>query len=551
VCWTLAIVVASRGATALLVTLPLSLLPMIISLPYISRRGLISFAFGATLVCIICTALSLHEPLLPSSLDEETLSLIMLPLNIVVVGLATFGLWHVGSRLRSVLSETESINRALAESERVLEQKVTARTAELEGALWEISAIEEIARTVNVTLDLDEVIAAMRSALQRVFHFDNISVFLLDEERQSLMIDRVAGIELQLQTGISLTEEDSIVVSTFARNKSLLVPEISAETIPLMSPSDRWAHEVNPVKSVLACPLQLEQKAIGVITFARMQETMPLGAEEIERIQRYVTPLTTVIRNARLFDETRAARAEAIESSQAKSQFLANMSHELRTPLNAIIGYSEMLKEDAEEDGHQQYLDDLEKIHGSGHYLLELISGVLDLTRIEAGKIEVSLSRFDVDDLLNEVIATSRPLIMKNDNQLLEGDYSNLGQMNSDMTKVRQVLLNLLSNAAKFTDNGAIRFDVSRERGENGDWLAFRVSDEGIGMTPQQLDHVFEAFTQADNSTSRKYGGTGLGLTISKEFCEMLGGNISVESEPGRGSVFTVNLPATASNPEP
>jgi signal transduction histidine kinase len=553
ICWSLALVVASRGTTALPAALPLLLLPMIIALPYASNRELLKIATGALIVCAGAVALTLHGSILPSSLEETTLALIMLPNIIVVTGLATFGLWHVGSRMHRVLAETEVMNKALAESERSLEHKVGERTAELEHALAEISDIEDIAQAVNVTLDLDDVIKAMRSALQRVFKFDNISVFLLDEERQSLMVDRVAGIDLQsenmgevLQQGISLSEENSVVVNTLLGNKSRLIPEVNEERIRQMSPSDRWAYAINPVKSVLLCPLEIEGKVIGVITFGRMQASMQLSSNEIDRIQRYVTPLATVIRNARLFDETRAARAEAVESNQAKSQFLANMSHELRTPLNAIIGYSELLQEEAEEEGHLQYHDDLQKIHGSGIFLLDLISGVLDLTRIEAGKLEISPTRFNISDTLSEVNTLSRPMIEKNGNELSQADHEDLGEMYSDDSKVRQILLNLLGNAAKFTKQGLIQLDVSRASQDDGDWFTFRVTDNGIGMTPEQLEHIFEAFTQADNSTSRKYGGTGLGLTISKEFCQMLGGSISVQSSLGKGSVFTVKLPVKA-----
>ena len=551
VCWSLALAIAGRGATALPAALPILLLPMIIALPYASNRDLLKIATGALLICAGAVALTLHGSLLPSSLAETTLALIMLPNIIVVTGLATFGLWHVGSRMRRVLAETEIMNRALAESERSLEQKVSERTSELEYALAEISDIEDIARTVNVTLDLDDVIEAMRRALQRLFKFDNISVFLLDEEHQSLMVDLVTGIELQsqdrggvLQEGIPLSEEDSIVVKVLQRNKSLLIPEIVEEQIPLMSPSDRWAYGINPIRSVLICPLEIEDKVIGVVTFARVQESMQLGSDEIDRIQRYVTPLATVIRNARLFDETRAARTEAIESNQAKSQFLANMSHELRTPLNAIIGYSEMLSEQAEDDDKQEYIEDLERIRKSGLYLLEMINGVLDLTKIEAGKLEVSLSRFDVGDLMNEVVMTFQPLVKKNSNRFEESKFDHLGVMNSDLTKVRQILLNLLSNASKFTREGSITLDAERKTVNGSDWLSFRVSDTGIGIDQEQAERIFDAFAQADGSTSRKYGGTGLGLTISKEFCEMLGGNIGVESNPGQGSVFTVRLPA-------
>ena len=551
VSWSLALAISSRGATTLPAALPMLLIPMIIALPYTSSVELLKIAIGALVVCAVAVAMTLHGSFLPSSLEDTTLALIMLPNIVVVTGLATFGLWHVGSRMRRVLAETEVMNRALAESERSLEQKVSARTSELEHALAEISDIEDIARTVNVTLDLDDVIEAMRSALQRLFKFDNISVFLLDEERQCLMVDLVAGIELEsqdqggvLQEGIPLSEEDSIVVKVLHRNKSLLIPEIVEEQIPLMSPSDRWAYTINPIRSLLICPLEIEDKVIGVVTFARVQESMQLGPEEIDRIQRYVTPLATVIRNARLFDETRAARTEAIESNQAKSQFLANMSHELRTPLNAIIGYSEMLSEQAEDDDKQEYIEDLERIRKSGIYLLEMINGVLDLTKIEAGKLEVTLSPFDVGDLLNEVVMTFQPLMKKNSNRFEASKFDHLGVMNSDLTKIRQILLNLLSNASKFTQEGSITIDAERRTVNGSDWLSFKVSDTGIGIDPEQAERIFDAFAQADGSTSRKYGGTGLGLTISRKFCEMLGGNISVESNPGQGSVFTVELPA-------
>jgi signal transduction histidine kinase len=551
VCWTLVIVVAGRGSVALPVTLPLALLPMIISLPYISPRGLLGLAFGTLLVCVTATVLTLFGPLLPSNLDERTLAIIMVPINSLTLGLAVFGLWHVGTRLRNVVSKTESINRDLATSERLLEKKVLDRTADLESALAEISEIENIAAAVNVTLDLDDVIAAMRKSLQRVFRFDNISVFLLDEGSQSLVIHRVAGIELDVekhgkivQSGLALSDTANIFVAALLRNKSIHIPEIKESQISEMSPTDRYLFDINPVNSILVCPLEIEGRAIGVISFGRLKQTMYLDPPEIDRIQRYVTPLATVIRNARLFDESRAARAEAIESNKAKSQFLANMSHELRTPLNAIIGYSEMLMEDAEEEAHEQYLGDLGKIHSSGLFLLELISSVLDLTKIEAGKLEVDLTRFNVSELVEEVVATARPLVQKNSNEFVVQAQGQLGDMHSDITKVRQILLNLLSNSAKFTEEGSVSLVSSRETRKGTEWLDFKVIDNGIGMTEEQVQRSFDAFTQADESTSRKYGGTGLGLTITKEFCEMLGGDISVESAAGKGSVFTVTLPA-------
>jgi signal transduction histidine kinase/DNA-binding response OmpR family regulator len=233
------------------------------------------------------------------------------------------------------------------------------------------------------------------------------------------------------------------------------------------------------------------------------------------------------------------ARRAAEDANQSKSQFLANMSHELRTPLNAIIGYSEMIMEDAEDAGIEDFSADLERIRDAGNHLLGLINEVLDLSKIEAGKMEVHLEAFDPRDMLNSVVATVVPLIDKKGN-LLALEIEDLpGEMISDLTKVRQMLLNLLSNAAKFTEGGTI---TVRARCV-GEATAFSVTDTGIGMTPEQVEKLFQPFVQADTSTTRKYGGTGLGLTITRRFARLLGGDVEVESDFGRGTTFTLRLP--------
>jgi signal transduction histidine kinase/CheY-like chemotaxis protein len=242
--------------------------------------------------------------------------------------------------------------------------------------------------------------------------------------------------------------------------------------------------------------------------------------------------------------ELTVSKEAAEQANRTKSAFLANMSHELRTPLNAIIGYSEMLQEEAADLGQEDFVPDLKKIHGAGKHLLALINDILDLSKIEAGKMELYLETFEIRNLVEDVRATIHPLIEKNQNTLRVTYSSELGPMHADVTRVRQVLFNLLSNASKFTERGTVILDVTREEEPDGDMIVIRVEDTGIGMSPEQLGKLFQAFTQADASTSRKYGGTGLGLVICRRFCQMMGGDVTVESTPGVGSVFTVKLPA-------
>jgi CheY-like chemotaxis protein len=235
------------------------------------------------------------------------------------------------------------------------------------------------------------------------------------------------------------------------------------------------------------------------------------------------------------------AKHTAEEASRAKSTFLANMSHELRTPLNAIIGYSEMLDEEARESGRSENVEDLRKIQSAGKHLLSLINDVLDLSKIEAGKMGLHLEDFEVLPLIDEIATTLQPAAAKNGNEIKLCVSENVSTMRADITKVRQILFNLLSNACKFTDHGTIAVDVDQnDRGGN---IQFRVSDTGIGISEKQQQNLFFEFSQADASIARKYGGTGLGLAITHRFVQLMKGQISVESEPGKGSIFTVQLP--------
>jgi signal transduction histidine kinase len=259
-------------------------------------------------------------------------------------------------------------------------------------------------------------------------------------------------------------------------------------------------------------------------------------------------------RNGALLEERthqlELARDAAEAANASKSQFLANMSHELRTPLNAIIGYSDLLIEEAEELDAMGLVPDLEKIRSSGKHLLGLINDVLDLSKIEAGKMEISLETFEVADVVAAAAAMVRPLVEKNENRLQVSVSANAGSMHADLTRVRQILLNLLSNASKFTSKGTVELTVAREEQRGREWVVFTVRDTGIGMTPEQLSRLFQPFTQADPSTTRKYGGTGLGLSISQRLSRLMDGTISVVSEPGMGSIFTVRLPADVTEPK-
>ena len=273
-----------------------------------------------------------------------------------------------------------------------------------------------------------------------------------------------------------------------------------------------------------------------------------------------------ILRVGEYTEELQEAKIAAEAANRSKSAFLANMSHELRTPLNAIINYSEMLQEDAQDAGYEDFLPDLERIQTAGKHLLDMISDILDISKIEAGHVTLYLENFDIANMIEEVVSTAQPLVEKKGNTLAMQINGDVGTMYADQPKVRQILLNLLSNAAKFTEKGVITLSIERIKNDkfksknkkhkqdyaqalnsNSQVLIFRVSDTGIGMSEEQLQHIFKPFTQADASTTRKYGGTGLGLTISQRLCQILGGEIAVESEVERGSTFTVRLPERVS----
>jgi len=298
--------------------------------------------------------------------------------------------------------------------------------------------------------------------------------------------------------------------------------------------------KIGGYRGALGVPLLREGHVMGAIFLARTVP-QPFSDKQIELIESFADQAVIAIENVRLFDEIQDKSRQLAEASQHKSQFLANMSHELRTPLNAIIGVSEMLREDAE--ALKQDTEPLDRVLGAGRHLLALINDILDLSKIEAGRMELALTTFALAPLIDDVVKTIEPLAAKNSNNVSVNCEAAIGTVHADQMRLRQALLNLMSNANKFTDRGTITIDA-RQRLENGcSWIALAVKDTGIGMTPDQVGKLFQEFSQASSTTASKYGGTGLGLAISKRFCQMMGGDITVESEPGRGSTFTIRLP--------
>ncbi len=293
-----------------------------------------------------------------------------------------------------------------------------------------------------------------------------------------------------------------------------------------------WIHgEAQFIRDDLGNPSYLQGIAFDITARKQAEEELLRSREFLEE---------EVLRRTA---ELARAHMQAVEANRTKSTFLANMSHELRTPLNAIIGYSELLQELAERDGRPDALPDLARINKAGKHLLTLINDILDISKIEAGRMDLCLESFAISDLIQDVRATVEPLVAANGNSLEVADTDAPLALFTDVTRLRQCLLNLLSNACKFTKNGAIRLALKCERDPDGQWIVFRVSDTGIGMTAEEMAKLFQAFSQADASTTRRYGGTGLGLAITRKIARLMGGDVTVESTRGQGSEFTLRIP--------
>jgi GAF domain-containing protein len=447
------------------------------------------------------------------------------------------------SERQIALLETFADQAVIALENARLFHELQERTAQLTRSVEEQRALAEVSQAVSSSLDLHEVLSTIVSHAVRLSGADAGTIYDLDEGA-GVFTPRVshqmpAKLLAAVERDRLRLSEDNLVGRAALRGTPQQSPDIDLEERPREIQVVLQTLQQVGFRALLGVPLVREQRVVGVLVIRRK---MPGEFPEVivDLMQTFASQSVLAIENARLFQQVQETGRELELASQHKSQFLANMSHELRTPLNAIIGYSEMLQEEAEEIGEAAFIPDLEKVNAAGKHLLGLINDILDLSKIEAGRMDLFLEDFEVGHLVRDVEAIVQPLVEKNGNALVVSCPPDVGTMHADLTKVRQTLFNLLSNAAKFTEQGTITLSAKRDA---DDWLTFAVADTGIGMTEEQLGRLFEAFSQAEASTRRKYGGTGLGLAISRHFCRMMGGDLTVTSVHGEGSTFTVRLP--------
>jgi PAS domain S-box-containing protein len=401
-----------------------------------------------------------------------------------------------------------------------------------------LSALHETTMGLIKRLDLNDLLKALISRAAQLLGASDAVIYLVQPETNDLELKLGTGNFTQ-RIGTRLERGEGLCGKVWQTGRPLIIDDYS-----------KWSglskkFRDNNIGATMGVPLKSGKEVVGVfaINLGR-QSDRTFGKEEIELLNRFAGMASIALDNALMYKATEEAKEAAEAASRTKSAFLASMSHELRTPLNAIIGYSEMLMEDAEELEQEQFVSDLKRIHASGKHLLMLINDVLDISKIEAGKMELFLETFDIPRMIQDVVSTIQPLADKNSNLLKVYCPDSVGAMHADLAKVRQALFNLLSNACKFTEEGTIWLEVSPETEDGKRWLKFKVRDTGIGMTEDQMENLFQVFSQAHTPMGGDYGGTGLGLAITKRYCRMMGGDVTAESGYGGGSTFTIRLPA-------
>jgi signal transduction histidine kinase/CheY-like chemotaxis protein/HAMP domain-containing protein len=432
-------------------------------------------------------------------------------------------------------------NQAVIAIENVrLLNELRARTDELGQSVEELRALGEVTQAVNSTLELQTVLSTIVAKAVQLSDTDAGSIYVHDEAQQEFQLQANYGMSDDLIAALKdhHTDISGAVAGTAMQGEPVQVPDMQAE--PHIPANEIMLHA--GYRARLLVPLMRFNEVMGALV-VRRKARGEFSKNTIDLLRTFAAQSVLAIQNARLFQEIEEKSRQLELASQHKSQFVASMSHELRTPLNAIIGLTEMMVTNAARFGTEKAAEPLKRVHRAGQHLLGLINQVLDLSKIEAGKLELNPESVSLAPLIDEVVGTARQLAQQNKNNLVVEAQEKLGMLTVDPMRLRQILLNLLSNACKFTTQGEVKLRV-RKVADGRNWVEFAVADTGIGMTPEQQAKLFEEFTQADSSTARRYGGTGLGLAITRKLARMMGGDVTVASEPGKGSVFTVRLPA-------